>query len=389
MPTPDVSLLATKVLGLAFLLSLAFGAIGQRTHFCTMGALSDWVNMGDRTRLRQWALAIGVAMIGFWLLAFTGQVDPTKTLYASSRWIWLSAAVGGALFGFGMVLASGCGSKTLIRVGGGNLKSLVVFLVLGLSAFATLKGITAVLRVNTVDRAAVDFGAPAMLPSAIARLAGLELATAGLVAALLIGGALVVWALKDRDFLTFDNLLAGFGVGAVIVAMWWTTGHLGHLAEHPESLEEAFLATPSNRAEALSFVAPVGYTLDWLLFFSDKSKVLTVGIVSVFGVVLGSLGVALCTRSFRWEGFGGTGDVANHLVGAVLMGVGGVTAMGCTIGQGLSGISTLAASSFVAVLFIAVGALAAFRWQMWRIESAPAVARARPALAPDRAGLAD
>jgi hypothetical protein len=133
-------------------------------------------------------------------------------------------------------------------------------------------------------------------------------------------------------------------------------------------LEEAFLATNSQRMESLTFVAPIAYTVDWLILFSDKSKTLTVGIVSVFGVVLGSAAVALATRSFRWEGFAGTEDTANHVVGAVLMGVGGVTAMGCTIGQGLSGVSTLALGSFIAFGGIVGGAVLALRYQMWRLE---------------------
>ena len=117
-------------------------------------------------------------------------------------------------------------------------------------------------------------------------------------------------------------------------------------------------------------VAPVGYTLDWLLFFSDKAKVLTMGIVGVTGVVVGSAAVAFSTGSFRWEGFANTEDTADHLVGAVLMGVGGVTALGCTVGQGLSGVSTLSLTSFVAVAAIVTGAVAALRYQGWRIERA-------------------
>ena len=365
---PALTALTTQVLLAAFFLSFVFGAIVQRTHFCTMGALSDVFSMGDTIRLRQWALAAGVAILGFWTLAAMGQVDATKTLYSSNRWIWLSAIVGGTLFGFGMVLASGCGSKNLVRLGGGSLKALVVFIVLGVSAFATLKGITAVARVATVDRVAFDFAAPALLPVGLASITGLGLRTAGLAAALFLGGGLVLWALARRDFRTFDNLLAGFGIGLVIVAAWWVSGHLGFLAEHPQTLEETFIATNSGRAEALSFVSPVAYTLDWLMFFSDKSKLLTVGIVSVFGVIAGSAAMALAKRDFRWEGFGGTEDVGNHLTGAVLMGIGGVTAMGCTIGQGLSGLSTRSATSIVAVAGIVLGAFLALKYQVWRLE---------------------
>jgi uncharacterized membrane protein YedE/YeeE len=143
---------------------------------------------------------------------------------------------------------------------------------------------------------------------------------------------------------------------------------MGFVAEHPETLEAVYLAANSGRAEALSFVAPVAYTLDWLILFSDKSKVLTIGIVSVVGVVAGSALQSMASRSFRWEGFGGTEDTVNHLVGAVLMGIGGVTAMGCTVGQGLSGVSTLSVTSFIALAAILAGAVAGLKYQIWRLE---------------------
>ncbi|MFC6279895.1 MULTISPECIES: YeeE/YedE family protein [Polaromonas] len=368
MDISALNALTTQVLWAAFILAVLFGAIAQRTHFCTMGAVSDIVNMGDWTRMRMWGMAIGVAMIGFYFMAAAGLIDASKTLYASGRFIWLSALVGGFLFGFGMVLASGCGSKTLVRIGGGSLKSVVVFVVMGVAAFATLKGITAVVRVATVDRVAVDFASNASLPNWLAAAAGVSPVAAGLVLALVLGLGLMVWALAGRDFLRVDNLLAGLGIGAVIVGMWWVSGHLAYVAEHPETLQEAFLATNSGRAEALSFVSPVAYTIDWFMFFSDKSKLLTIGIVSVFGVVVGSAIYSVATRSFRWEGFRDAEDTANHLVGAVLMGVGGVCAMGCTIGQGLSGISTLSATSIVAVAAILAGCVASLKYQVWRLE---------------------
>jgi hypothetical protein len=370
MQAYDLSALNTQLLLLAFGIGAAFGAIAQRTHFCTMGAVSDAFNMGDWTRMRQWGLALGVAMLGFAGLVYAGQVDPTQVLYASNRWLWLSAVLGGLMFGLGMVLASGCGSKTLVRIGGGSLKSVVVLLVLGLAAFATLKGITAVLRVATIDRVVVDLPMGTGLAQWVAGRWGLPPALTALVLGLALGGSLVVGILADRDFRSPANLLAGVGIGGLVVAMWWVSGHLGHVSEHPETLQETFLATNSGRAEALSFVAPVAYLLDWLLFFSDKNKLLTMGITSTAGVVLGSLLAALANRSFRWEGFGNTEDLANHLVGAVLMGVGGVAAMGCTIGQGLSGLSTLNATSVVAVLGILTGAVAGLSYQAWRVDRA-------------------
>jgi uncharacterized protein len=367
MTTAAAASLATQVLWASFLVAMAFGAIVQKTGFCTMGAITDAALVGDWTRMRQWALAVGVATIGFGLLAWTGLVDADKTLYASNRWSWLSALVGGAIFGFGMVLSSGCPSKALVRVGGGNLKALVVVIVLGVFAFATLKGITAVWRVATVDRIGVDFAGGARLPSWAASAFGIDARLAGLLLSVAIGGALLAWALRGREFLRPNNLLAGGGVGAAVVAMWFITGAWGHIAEHPETLQETWLGTTSGRAEGFSFVSPIAYTLDWVMFYSDANKLLTTGIVAVFGVIAGSAVTALTTRRFRWEGFGGTGDLAHHLTGAALMGVGGVTALGCSIGQGITGVSTLSATSIVAALSMIGGARAALGYQDWRL----------------------
>ncbi len=174
MPDVDVHAIATRVLWATFALSMVFGAVSQRTHFCTMGAVADIVNVGDWTRMRMWVLAMAVAMLGFNAMVALGWIEAGDSIYASPRVRWLSALVGGLLFGFGMVLGSGCGSKTLVRVGGGSLKSLVVFLVMGLAAFATLRGITAVARVATVDAVAVQVPAGQDLPSLLSAATGVS-----------------------------------------------------------------------------------------------------------------------------------------------------------------------------------------------------------------------
>jgi len=368
MQESDLPALVTLVLWASFALAVAFGAIAQRTHFCTMGAVADIVNMGDWTRMRMWLMAMGVAMIGFNAMVALGWVQAGQSVYAGPRLIWLSNAIGGLLFGFGMVLASGCGSKTLVRIGGGSLKSLVVFCVLALAAYATLRGITAVARVATLDTVALTLPSGQDLPSLLAAATGVPRGTLALLLGGAIGGAFMLFALAKPEGRSADALLAGLGLGAVIVAVWWVSGRLGHLAEHPVTLEDVFLATNTQRMESLTFVAPMAYTVDWLILFSDKSKVLTIGIVTTLGVVVGSALVALLNRSFRWESFGGSEDTANHIVGAVLMGVGGVTAMGCTIGQGLSGVSTLAIGSFIALAGIIGGAVLALRYQVWRLD---------------------
>ncbi len=368
MQESDLPGLVAQVLAAAFALAVVFGAIAQRTHFCTMGAVADIVNMGDWTRMRMWLMAMGVAMVGFNVMVSLGWVQAGQSVYAGPRLIWLSNLLGGLLFGFGMVLASGCGNKTLVRIGAGSLKSVVVFFVLAVAAYATLRGITAVARVATVDTVAVALPAGQDLPSLLAQATGMAKERLALVLGLVIGLGLVGFALARPEGRSGESLLAGLGLGAVIVGAWWVSGRLGHVAEHPVTLEEVFLATNTQRMESFSFVAPMAYTVDWLILFSDKSKVLTVGIVTTVGVVAGSALMALLDRSFRWEGFGGTEDTANHVVGAVLMGVGGVTAMGCTVGQGLSGVSTLALGSFIALAGIIAGAVLALRYQMWRLD---------------------
>jgi uncharacterized protein len=363
--------LITRVLWAAFGLGVVFGAVAQRAHFCTMGALADIVTMGDWTRLRMWALAVGVAVLGFNTMAALGWVDATDSVYARPQLIWLSNLLGGALFGFGMVLASGCGSKTLVRIGGGSLKSLVVFCVLGLAAYATLRGLTAVWRVDTVDTVRVELPVGQDLASLLAWASGMARPQASALLGAVVGGALLAWVLARPEGRSADTWLGGLGIGAVIVGGWWVSGVLGHVAEHPVTLEDSFLATSTRSMESFTFVAPIAYTLDWLILYSDTNKLLSFGVASVVGVIVGSAAMALASGSFRWEGFAGTEDTANHVIGAVLMGIGGVTAFGCTVGQGLTGLSTLSLGSAIAVAGIVAGAVAALRYQGWRLERLP------------------
>ncbi|HEX6736357.1 MAG TPA: YeeE/YedE thiosulfate transporter family protein, partial [Azonexus sp.] len=173
----DAAVAPATILWLAFAVAFAFGAIGQKTHFCTMGAVADIVNMGDWSRMRMWLLAIGIAILGAGALHAAGLIDLNKSIYRTPSFAWLSYLVGGLGFGVGMVLASGCGSKTLIRIGGGNLKSVVVFLVLGLVAYMTLRGVFGAFRVNVLEKAALTFSGGQDIP-ALLTAAGLEPQTA-------------------------------------------------------------------------------------------------------------------------------------------------------------------------------------------------------------------
>lgn len=364
----DISRVHSLVVWATFGLTFVFGAVAQRTHFCTMGAVADIVNIGDWSRMRMWLLAIAVAMLATNGMAWAGLIDLDKTFYTGPNFTWLAYILGGLMFGFGMVLASGCGSKTLVRIGSGNLKSVVVFIVLGVVSYMTLRGIFGVWRTSTVEQVTLQVGAHQDLPSLVAGFTGMSRHSLQAVLGVAVPAALLAFVFARRDFLTLDNLLGGVVTGAVVAAVWYVSGHLGHLAEDPRTLEEAFVGTNSGRMESLSFVAPFAYTLELLMFWSDRSKVVTLGIAATLGVIAGSFAWSIINRSFRWEGFRDAEDTANHLVGAALMGVGGVTALGCTVGQGLSGLSTLALGSFIAFGAIVAGAVAALRYQVWRLE---------------------
>jgi uncharacterized membrane protein YedE/YeeE len=367
----STSHLASLVALGGFALAFIFGAVANRTNFCTMGAVSDVVNMGSWGRMRMWLLSIAVAILGAHALQLAGLIDLGQSFYVRPNFTWLSYTLGGFLFGIGMTLGSGCGSKTLVRLGGGSLKSLVVFTFLGIAAYMTLKGIFAIWRTSWLDPVAVDLAAHRLprqdLPTLIASWSGAGLGSVELVVALVVAGALLAFVFKDREFRgSFDHILGGTVVGLVVVGGWYVTGHLG-FAENPATLENTVFGTNSHTIESLSFVAPVAFTLELLMLWSDKSLGVTFGVAAVAGIVLGSFAYALASRTFRWEGLAGPEDTANHVIGGVLMGFGGVTALGCTIGQGITGFSTLALGSILTFAAIVAGSALTMKYQYWRI----------------------
>ena len=336
----------------SFALAFVFGAVGNKTNFCTMGAVSDWVNMGDTSRMRMWLLAIGVAILGAHALHLAGVVDLSKSIYPGPNFTWLSYLVGGFLFGVGMTLGSGCGSKTLIRIGAGNLKSVVVFIVLGIVAYMTLRGILGAFRVGVLERATLTLGGGQDLPSLLARAAGGDSKTWEIAIAALVGGGLIAFAYASKDFrASFDYTLGGVATGLVVIGGWYVSGSIGYVAEDPQTLQEAFVGTNTGRMEAFSFVAPFAFALEYLMLWTDKTKIVTYGIASAAGVIAGSAAWALATKKFRWEGFRDAEDTASHLVGGALMGFGGITALG----------------SIITFMAIVAGSAATMKWQYWRM----------------------
>jgi hypothetical protein len=220
-----------------------------------------------------------------------------------------------------------------------------------------------------LDPVATSIAAPRQdLPTLLAALTGARLRVVEPVVAITVAALLLIFVFKDREFRgSFDGILGGTVVGLVVVGGWYVTGHLG-FGENPETLEEGFFGTNSRTIESFSFVAPVGYALELLMLWSDKSLKVTFGIAAVAGIVLGSFAYAIASRSFRWEGFAGPEDTANHVIGGTLMGFGGVTALGCTIGQGITGFSTLAIGSILAFASIVAGSALTMKWQYWRIS---------------------
>lgn len=339
---------AQNVVLWGFLAAMLFGAIGNKTNFCTMGAVSDWVNMGDKGRLRAWFVAIGVAIIGTQLLQGFGYIDLGKSIYLTANFGWLGHALGGFLFGVGMTLSGGCGQRTLVRVGGGNLKSLVVMLIMGITAYMTLRGLFAPVRINAIEVNNLDLAARNIpdqsLVSLLQAATGIADANSVRVAvAALVSFGFIAFAFMSADYRrSFDNVLAGISIGLLIVAGWYITGKLGFDEFEPV------------RLESYTFVSPVAENINYLMTYTGST--ITFGIVAVFGVIAGSFLYALFSGKFHIETFSSREDTINHMVGAVLMGFGGVLSLGCTIGQGVTGMSTLAAGAVITLVMIIFGA---------------------------------
>ncbi len=368
-----------QVFAWGFGMAAVMGAVVNRTNFCTMGAVSDWVNMNDTGRFRSWVFAMAVAIVGVLLLQATGRVAVDLAVngneafppYRTPMFAWPRYVLGGLLFGIGMTLGSGCGNKTLIRIGGGNLKSLLVLATMAVGAYLMMyTNFMGTLFLPWMKPLFIDLSAHGIdsqgLGQLLASLSGGDLAMVRYVVGGLVALGLLVWAFRSPDFRGRADLVLGGGVvGLAVVGAWdVTAGPLGQ-----SWLEEAeFMDQPPLHvaAQSYTFVSPTGDLLNWL-HSGLAGHLISFGMVAAAGVIVGSFLYALLSRSFRIEWFASFGDFLRHLAGGFLMGIGGVLGMGCTIGQGVTGVSTLALGSFLTFASIALGAALTMKVELYRL----------------------
>ncbi|GAP33897.1 YeeE/YedE family protein [Piscinibacter sakaiensis] len=351
-------------------IGLLLGAAGQASRFCVRGAVADWFLFGGKARVATWVLAVAVAALGCQWLVSQQVVDATRSLPWAPRLPWLSCVVGGLLFGYGMVLAGGCPQRSLVKTGAGNLRCVVTLLVAGIAAQMTLRGLFAGWRAQGLDRFAIELPHPQDAGSLLAAWSGQPagLLRWAVVAVVLVAAAGFLW--RQRRVIEPSHWVGGAAVGLLVVAAWFLTGHVGHLAEHPETLEEVWLGTQSRRPEGLSFTGPLAHALDLLTLWSDRNLLASFGVLVALGVLLGSFVSARLRGEFRLESFRTPREFVEHAAGGLLMGFGGVTALGCSIGQGVTGLGMLSVGALLATAAMVGGALLALRRQRRLAESA-------------------
>ena len=327
-------------------IGLVYGAVGLLSGFCLMSSMRGWLADGDGRLVRTYALAIAVAIAASQFLAGNGMVDLGKTIYLQPSFSVPVLFIGGLLFGYGMVLSNGCGSRALVLLGRGNLRSFVVVVVLAIAAQMTLKGLIAPARIALVQASQTTVNANS-LPSLLATL-GLTEALSRALATVTIVVALMLFAFAHPAFRRSPGqIVAGIIVGLLVAGGWYVTGWLG---------ADDFNPIPVT---SLTFIAPIADSLQYAMLSTGLT--LNFGIATVAGVFVGSLATALATGRFKLEGYSSPRHMLRSGTGAALMGIGGVMAFGCSIGQGLTGVSTLALGSFVAVAGILLGTAAGLR----------------------------
>jgi uncharacterized membrane protein YedE/YeeE len=334
------------------LIGFAFGVVVYRTNYCAMGSLSDIHNFRDFRRFRAWILAAATALVGAALLEAAGVVDLARSMYLAPSFNWAGHIGGGLIFGIGMVLAGGCPSRNLARAGGGDLRALMTLVVLGLVAFMTIAGVLAPARAALEGVTSVALGgAPTQgLGDLLSVHAGVAAEWSDATAAAAVAAVALAFCFADAKFRASPlHVVSGIAVGLTVVAGWALTG-LAYDDMAPRPIPPV----------SLTYIRPVGDTLQWLALYT-ATPIPGFGVATVLGALLGAFAAAVAMGRFRLATFADVGDTLRNLLGAVLMGVGGVLALGCTVGQAITGVSTLALGSFVTFAAIVAGGFLGLR----------------------------
>ncbi len=326
----------------------ALGFVGRATHFCTLSALERHWYAGDSSGLRTWVLAAVVALIGTQALIALGLANPAASFYLSPGFPWTGAILGGVMFGLGMALVGTCGFGAVLRLGGGSLRALVVLTVIGLAALAAQRGIVGLIRVPLVDDYIYTFTSAnsQSMGDILSAWTGMDLRW--LVALLMVGLGLG-WVFRTKAYRTsYNKIASAVAIGAVIPFGWWATTFAAANSFEPVQIE------------AGSFVVPVGDSILQLITYTGVWPDYGVGLVA--GTLIGAVLAAVWRRDIRWEACDDARELGRHILGGTLMGIGGVFAMGCTVGQGITGFSTMAISAPIVMLSMAFGARIGLAW---------------------------
>ena len=350
--------ISTQVAIVGFLIGVLFGIIAHRTRFCTMGGLYDIHAEGNWLRFRAWILAAATAIIATQAMQYMGWLDLSKSFFLAPTVNWASLLLGGFVFGIGMVLASGCGMRMLVRMGTGDLRAFIVVLIVGVTGYMTLRGILSILRTSLNDAFSLNVTELGYKTPSLADILqvsmGLSPQNALLTASAGLAGLMLLFCFLSYSFRrSFRHIFAGLAIGLLAASAWWATGVIGN---------DEFDPVP---VVGLSFIAPTGNMIQYLMTYTGAT--ITFSIASVMGVIAGAFISALLTfrnngiaQPFGFARFESGRDLARHILGGTLMGVGAVMALGCTVGQSVTGVSTLAVSSLAVFAAIILGALLTF-----------------------------
>ncbi len=340
------------------LIGTLLGAIVYLTNFCAMGSVSDLANFGDWRRFRSWVLAGATAMIGVFILDKMGVMNPRDSIFLGAGFTWIGFVLGGFLFGIGMVMGAGCVSRNLVRAGSGDLRSVLVLLVVGIFGFMTIGGLIGPWRVilnsyGTINLA--DYGMAGQgFDDVLAKLTGLDKDTAHLYTFILLEALLLGYVFLNKKFISSPvHIFAGISIGLLATAGWMLTG-----------LAQDEFADVPVALTSLTFVQPSGTTIDYLMRYTAYAS-MSFPVAVLLGTVIGGFLGALVKRDLRLRTFSGEVDTARNIIGAALMGIGGVLALGCTIGQGVTGLSTMAMGSFITFAFLVIGGLVGMKIMEW------------------------